>query len=78
MAKVTLDLTPNQFARIAAALHITSPSGGGSDQWSLCMEFSRQVEQQLGLDLDTLDHFESLCNVVIDEAVEAGVVERLQ
>lgn len=76
MPALSLNLTDDQLDRIAAALLITSPSGGGSTQYTLFREFCRQVEAQTGRDLDTDHHLRPLCEVVISDAEEAGEVVR--
>jgi len=77
---VVLMLTEERAHKVLAALWATSRSGGGSSQWSIYLELSRQMGIQ-NFAVPHGDNFDALImgciNTVIDEAAEEGVVQRI-
>ena len=67
-----LNLSSTDVVRVLSALTAVMPSGGGSPTYSLI----QKITQQTGCEYDEELLFK-MCNIVIDDAVEYGVVERL-
>ena len=69
----TLIFNDREVAVIRAALEAVSPSGGGSEQFTLLHKIQDRTTH-IKHDLNLVVSF---CNNVINDAVEADVVQRL-
>lgn len=72
---VTLSLTKDEASRLAAALHVCTMSGGGSQNFTLLRKVFAQAEIDFGSDAYNA-LLPIMADACIDEAVEAGVVVR--
>lgn len=67
-----LELDNADVVRVLTALTAVMPSGGGSPTFSLI----NKIKSQTYCDIDETLLFQ-MCEVVLDDAAECGVIERL-